>query len=111
MALKLHRRCVSCHCTAQRDEFWRLVRVPIAKTLDPIDGSEITDQSTDQHLDAKRFQIQLGQGMGRSAYLCKKLDCLQIAQKKNRLGRSLRVPIPTEIFEILKTHLSTASTD
>ena len=111
MALKLHRRCVSCHCTAQRDEFWRLVRVPIAKTPDPTDGTEITDQSTEQHLDPKRFQIQLGQGMGRSAYLCKKLDCLQIAQKKNRLGRSLRMPIPIEIFETLKTDLSTLKED
>ncbi len=105
MALKLHRRCVSCHCVAPREEFWRLVRVPIAKTPEPADGKEIVDQSADN----QSFQIQLGQGMGRSAYLCKKLDCLQIAQKKNRLGRSLRVPIPTEIFEILKTRLNSAS--
>ncbi|GBO56353.1 hypothetical protein APA_4683 [Pseudanabaena sp. lw0831] len=50
-------------------------------------------------------QIQLDHGMGRSAYLCKKLECLQLAQKKNRLGRSLRTQIPPEIFDILKSRL------
>ncbi len=94
MALKLHRRCVSCQCIAMRDHFWRVVRVPIASTS-PVDQN-----------DTKHFQIQLDQGLGRSAYLCKKLECLQIAQKKNRLGRSLRTPIPPEIFDILKSRLN-----
>ncbi len=92
MALKLHRRCVSCQCVAIRDAFWRVVRVPIA--LNHPDQSAI-----------KQFQIKLDDGMGRSAYLCKKLECLQLAQKKNRLGRSLRTPIPPEIFDILKARL------
>lgn len=94
MALKLHRRCVSCQCVARRDHFWRVVRVPIAVGHD-------NDQN--QHLN--QFQIQLDQGMGRSAYLCQNLDCLQIAQKKNRLGRALRTYIPPEIFDILKSRL------
>lgn len=94
MALKLHRRCVSCQCIALRDTFWRVVRVPIAQSHQiPGDPS------------IKQFQIQLDDGMGRSAYLCKKLDCLQLAQKKNRLGRSLRTSIPPEIFDILKARL------
>lgn len=76
-----------------RDTLWRVVR---------------TIASTDEHSnksDIKQFQIQLDNGMGRSAYVCKKLDCLQLAQKKNRLGRSLRTHIPPEIFDILKSRL------
>jgi len=76
-----------------RDTLWRVVR---------------TIASTDEHsnkTEIKQFQIQLDNGMGRSAYVCKKLDCLQLAQKKNRLGRSLRTHIPPEIFDILKSRL------
>jgi uncharacterized protein len=94
LALKLHRRCVSCQCVSLRDDFWRLVRVPIA-TMDNLDHESAT----------KHFQIQLDHGMGRSAYLCQKLSCLQLAQKKNRLGRSLRAPIPPELFDVLKSRL------
>ena len=94
MPLKLHRRCVSCQCVALRDNFWRLVRVPIATTDD-----------LENKVAANHFQIQLDHGMGRSAYLCQKLACLQIAQKKNRLGRSLRTQISPEIFDILKSRL------
>jgi predicted RNA-binding protein YlxR (DUF448 family) len=90
----LHRRCVSCQCIALRDNFWRVVRVPIAS----LDNSQ--NESA-----PKSFRIQLDDGMGRSAYVCKKLECLQIAQKKNRLGRSLRTPISPEIFDILKSRI------
>jgi predicted RNA-binding protein YlxR (DUF448 family) len=96
LTLKLHRRCVSCQCIAIRDTFWRVVRVPIASTdKKPNEANSTYDQN----------QIQLDHGMGRSAYLCKKLECLQLAQKKNRLGRSLRTQIPPEIFDILKSRL------
>jgi predicted RNA-binding protein YlxR (DUF448 family) len=72
------------------------VRVPIASTdKKPNEANSTYDQN----------QIQLDHGMGRSAYLCKKLECLQLAQKKNRLGRSLRTQIPPEIFDILKSRL------
>ncbi len=98
MALKLHRRCVSCQCIAMRDIFWRLVRVPIASTYK-------STHEQPNNPDIKQYQIQLDHGMGRSAYVCKKLDCLQIAQKKNRLGRSLRTHIPPDIFDILKLRL------
>ncbi len=94
LALKLLRRCVSCQCIASRDAFWRVVRVPIAST----------DKNPNE-ANAKHDQIQLDHGMGRSAYLCRKLDCLQLAQKKNRLGRSLRTQISPEIFDILKSRL------
>ena len=104
MALKLHRRCVSCQRIAQRDEFWRLVLVPIAKDTSK---SEVVDSTSEPHLgkSGKNFQVQLDHGMGRSAYLCQSWECLKLAQKKNRLGRSLRTQIPNEIFVILKSRL------
>jgi len=79
MSSQLLRRCVSCQKIAPKDQFWRVVRLPSG--------------------------IQLDRGMGRSAYICPNESCLQQAQKKNRLGRSLRTNVPTEIFTDLKNRL------
>jgi uncharacterized protein len=38
---------------------------------------------------------------GRSVYLCPTLECLQVAQKKNRLGRSLKVAVSVDIYQAL----------
>lgn len=73
------RRCLSCQKLGNKEEFWRVVRVEGA--------------------------IKLDDGMGRSAYICPNLECLKIAKKKNRLGRSLHCPIPDEIFDTLKLKL------
>lgn len=72
-----YRRCLSCRKVAPKEEFWRVVRVHPSRT------------------------IQLDQGMGRSAYLCRQADCLQAAQKKNRLGRALKSAISSDIYETL----------
>ena len=73
-----YRRCISCNRIGLKSEFWRIVRV---------NGSG---------------QLQLDRGMGRSAYICPQASCLQLAQKKNRLGRSLRVKaIPEEMYQTL----------
>jgi uncharacterized protein len=80
--LKNHRRCVSCRRVADRTQFWRVVAV-----------------HPTQH-------IQLDLGMGRSAYLCPQLDCLNAAQKKNRLGRALKAPVIAEIYQQLWSRLS-----
>lgn len=78
-----YRRCISCTQVGLKSEFWRIVR----------------DRSG---------QLQLDQGMGRSAYICPQVGCLQLAQKKNRLGRSLRVKaIPEAIYQTLWQRLST----
>ena len=59
-------RCISCRKVGLKEDFLRIVRVfPSGK-------------------------VQLDQGMGRSAYICQQMSCLQASQKKNRLGRSLR---------------------
>ncbi len=73
-----YRRCLSCSRIGLKSEFWRIVRVNCSG------------------------QLQLDRGMGRSAYICPQASCLQLAQKKNRLGRSLRVKaIPEEIYQTL----------
>lgn len=72
------RRCVSCRKVAHRNEFWRVVRCHPANEV----------------------KIDLGDARlaGRSAYLCPTPECLQIAQKKNRLGRSLKAPVSQNIY-------------
>ncbi|MGG6295831.1 YlxR family protein [Leptolyngbya sp. AN02str] len=72
-----YRRCISCRTIAHKSNFWKIVRVHPSRT------------------------IQLEQGMGRSAYLCRCESCLQAAQKKDRLGRSLKASVPDEIYKTL----------
>jgi predicted RNA-binding protein YlxR (DUF448 family) len=79
-----YRRCLSCRKVDHRSTFWRIVRVFPSRT------------------------IQLDQGMGRSAYLCPQANCLQVAQKKDRLGRSLKATIPETIYQTLWDRLSLA---
>ncbi len=79
-----HRRCVSCRRVAPKAEFWRVVRL------------------------ANTTMISLDQGMGRSAYLCPQTDCLRLAQRKNRLGRALKVPIPDSLWPLLWQRLDPA---
>jgi uncharacterized protein len=86
---KLQRCCVSCRKIAPKDNFWRIVRLHINSP----EGSN------------PKPEIKLDQGMGRSAYICPNLQCLQQSQKKNRLGRSLHAEIPPQIFETLKSRL------
>jgi len=71
------RRCISCRTIAPKQDFWRIVR---------------------QH---DTGAVLLDQGMGRSAYLCPTADCLQAAQKKKRLSKALRAPVPETIYQQL----------
>ncbi len=81
MAEKNYRLCVSCRKTLHKDELWRIVRT------------------------FPDHKIQIGEGMGRSAYVCPTKACVQAMQKKNRLGRVLRSPIPPPIFQALESRL------
>ncbi|MCT7984210.1 YlxR family protein [Laspinema sp. A4] len=76
-----YRRCISCRKVAPKEAFWRIVK------LYPSD------------------QVQLDTGMGRSAYLCPEASCLKTAQKKNRLGRSLKAAVPPELYSTLGQRL------
>lgn len=81
MAEKNHRLCISCRQTAHRDTLWRVVRTFPSR------------------------EIALDEGTGRSAYLCKTQSCLESAQKKSRLERALRSPVPAEIYHLLQQRL------
>jgi uncharacterized protein len=78
---KDNRCCISCRRLAPRNEFWRVVRCYPSREI-AID------------LVSSRLQ-------GRSAYLCQTLDCVQAAQKKNRLSRSLKAPVKADIYQHL----------
>jgi predicted RNA-binding protein YlxR (DUF448 family) len=81
-----YRRCISCRKVSPKEGFWRIVRVFPSQA------------------------VQLEEGMGRSAYLCPQESCLQAAQKKNRLGRSLKATVPEEIYRSLWQRLSVSPT-
>jgi uncharacterized protein len=79
------RRCVSCRKIALRTEFWRVVRCH----------------------PSKQVTIDLGDTLlqGRSVYLCPTAECLQLAQKKNRLGKSLKAPVGQDVYQALGLRL------
>lgn len=79
-----YRQCASCRVVAPKEAFLRVVRVFPSGT------------------------VQLDRGMGRSAYLCPQASCLQLAQKKNRLGRSLKTFVPPEVYDLLWQRIAPA---
>lgn len=48
-----------------------------------------------------------GRKNGRGAYLCASKSCLEQAIKSHGLERSLKTPIPTEVYESLKKEFET----
>jgi predicted RNA-binding protein YlxR (DUF448 family) len=72
-----YRRCISCGKIAPKSDFWRVVKVYPSQA------------------------IQLDQGMGRSAYLCRQEDCIRSAQKKKRLERNLKTQVDKELYQLL----------
>ena len=117
MAAKLFRRCVSCHCVADRATFWRVVRlhrVPDGELQPQLPVNTLPSNTlTNLPKSAVRNSaplVQLDHGMGRSAYVCQKAPCLQQAQKKNRLSKALRAPIPAAIFTELERRLAEIAT-
>ncbi|WP_218081389.1 YlxR family protein [Anthocerotibacter panamensis] len=75
------RICLACRRKSGRDEFWRVVRV------------------------WPSHEVQLDQGMGRSAYLCPNASCLKQAQRKDRLAKVLKARVPPEVYAALWTRL------
>ncbi len=75
------RRCVSCRKVALKTEFLRVVKCHPTNNVE-IDRGETLLQ-------------------GRSAYICPTDDCLQAAQKKQRLGKSLKAQVRDEIYQQL----------
>jgi uncharacterized protein len=75
------RRCVSCRTLRDRRELWRVVR--------RAEGGVVLDQ-----------------GMGRSAYLCPQLTCLDETRRRRRLQRALRCPVDESLLDALMQRLS-----
>lgn len=46
-----------------------------------------------------------GKKNGRGAYLCRNIECLNIAVNKNKLSRALKTEIPDSILEKLKKEI------
>lgn len=82
-----YRRCISCRKIAPKSDFLRIVR---------------------QH---PSHTVVLDTGMGRSAYLCPQRQCLQTAQKKDRLARVLKAPVSPELYQALYDCLTQSSLD
>lgn len=75
------RRCVSCRVVARKNQFLRVVK---------------------EHSTGK---LEVNRGMGRSAYLCWSFDCIHQAQKKKRLERALRSPVPPDLYQALEKYV------
>ena len=78
------RRCVGCMESRDKRLLIRVVRTP--------DGGITLDAT--------------GKKSGRGAYLCPDPECLKKAKKGNKLGRSLDVEIPEEIYADLESQMS-----
>lgn len=96
------RQCVSCRVLKPRSQLWRVVR--LARSSDQPKGHK---PKTDKPKTDKPI-IQLDQGMGRSAYLCPQKSCLEEAQRRKRLDRSLRTQVPVAIYTTLASRLTDA---
>ena len=78
------RRCVACRQLQDRCQLWRVIR-------DHKDG------------------VLLDLGMGRSAYLCPKEECLEEARRRKRLQKALRCQVPDAVLTTLNERLSAST--
>lgn len=77
------RKCTGCGEMRNKKEMFRVLKTP---------EDEIVLDAT-------------GRKNGRGAYLCPSADCLTRAVKSKGLERSLKVPIPKEVYEQLKKEM------
>ncbi len=47
-----------------------------------------------------------GKKAGRGAYICRDVQCLELARKAGRIERSLKCAVPAEIYENIAKELS-----
>ena len=78
------RRCVTCRELLDRQQLLRVIRLQ--------DGS-----------------LALDAGMGRSAYLCPRQECLSEAKRRRKLQRALRCQVADSIYAALEGRLPSAS--
>ena len=78
------RQCVGCAEMKSKKDLLRVIKTP---------EDEIVLDAT-------------GRKNGRGAYICASMECLQNAQKRKGLERSLKVAIPAEVYENLEMEMS-----
>ena len=78
------RRCVACRELLDRRQLWRVIRLA--------DGG-----------------LALDEGMGRSAYLCPRRDCLEEARRRKKLQKGLRCQVADSIYAALEQRLHATS--
>ena len=78
------RRCVTCRELLDRQQLLRVIRLQ--------DGS-----------------LALEAGMGRSAYLCPRQECLSEAKRRRKLQRALRCQVADSIYAVLEGRLPSTS--
>ena len=77
------RKCVGCQEMKEKKSLIRVVKTA--------EGDIILDDT--------------GKKNGRGAYLCRSMDCLEKAVKNKGLERSLKVKIPSEVYDALREEL------
>ena len=73
------RKCLGCNEMKPKKELIRVIKTP--------EGQILIDKT--------------GRQNGRGAYICNSIECYQTARKNKGLERSLKVPIPEEIYDSL----------
>ncbi|MBQ9113067.1 MAG: YlxR family protein [Clostridia bacterium] len=77
------RQCLGCNSHRPKKELLRVVRTP--------EGEILLDFT--------------GKRSGRGAYICRDVECLKKARKSGRIGRSLDVTVPEEVFDRMESEL------
>ena len=78
------RQCVGCSEMKSKKELIRVIKTPEEEIV----------------LDAT------GRKNGRGAYICASMECLKTAMKRKGLERSLKVSIPTDVYDSLEQEMS-----
>ena len=78
------RQCVGCAKMKSKKELLRVIKTPEEEIVLDVTGRK----------------------NGRGAYICASMDCLKVARQRKGLERSLKVAIPTEVYESLEQEMS-----
>ncbi len=78
------RQCTGCGERKEKKELIRIIRTP-----------------------EEEIQVDFsGKKNGRGAYICNSVKCLKLAQKRKALDRSLKLTIPTEVYDELAKEMN-----
>jgi len=78
------RQCVGCAQMKSKKELLRVIKTPEEEIILDITGRQ----------------------NGRGAYICASMECLKTARQRKGLERSLKVAIPSEVYDTLEQEMS-----